>query len=192
MHATSVQTQRMRVHTKAVSAVAFFKGGRRVVTASKDKTLRIWNAVKMESVGGTFEGHSDYVDSVAVSPDDRQIASGGGDGIIIIWDVDSKQKALVVKHEDRVKSLCFSPDGKRLASGSLDGTVIIWHVKTGAVLSMLVKDRGHSPSVFCVAFSPDGLKLASGTRRYIRVWSTDTADLLFDISAHDDWVQNVV
>ncbi|KAG1821952.1 WD40-repeat-containing domain protein [Suillus subaureus] len=182
----------MRVHAKAVSAVAFFKDGRRVVTASKDKTLRIWNVEKIELVGGPFEGHSDYVDSVAVSPDDRQIASGGGDGVIIIWDVDSKQKVLVVRHEDRVKSLCFSPDGKRLASGSLDGTVIIWDAKTGTVLSTLVQGPGHPSSVFCVAFSPDGLKLASGTRRYIRVWSTDNADLLFDIDAHDDWVQNVV
>jgi WD40 repeat protein len=90
-------------------------------------------------VGGPFKGHSDCVISVAISPDDRWIASGGGDGGIIIWDVDSKQMVfkLLVKHTGWVSSLCFSPDGERLASRSNDSTVIIWDTETGTVLSTL-------------------------------------------------------
>jgi WD40 repeat protein len=181
----------MRVHTKAVSAVAFFKDDQRVVTGSWDRTLQIWDVKKRTLVGGPFEGHSDDVISVAVSPDDKRIASGGDDGVIIIWDVDSKQMVLkpLEEHTDRVRSVCFSPDGKRLASGSYDERVIVWDAETGVVLS---KFQGNLGGVCCVAFSPDGLKLASGGYCTVRVWYTDNAELLFDIDAHHHYVRSVV
>jgi len=63
-------------HTNWVHGVAFFNDGCWVVTGSHTKPLR---------------GHQGSVFSVAVSPDDKQIASGGQDSTVIIWDVDSKQ-----------------------------------------------------------------------------------------------------
>jgi hypothetical protein len=74
--------------------------------------------------------------SVAMSLDDRRIASGVEDGAII-WDVDSKQMVFepLVKH---ISSMCLSPDGKRLASWLYDRRVIIWDAETGAALSILV------------------------------------------------------
>jgi len=185
--------QTMQVHTEKVWAVAFFKDGQRIVTSSKDETLRIWDVETRGLVGDPFDGHSDCVYSVAVSPDDRRFASGGGTGAIIIWDVDKKQMLFKLKkHKNLVSSVCFSPDGKRLASGSLDQTVIIWDAKTGAVLSTLPSGRG---SVFCVTFSPDGLRLASGELGAVRVWNTENivTKLLFDIDfAHQGWVKSVV
>jgi WD40 repeat protein len=108
-------------------------------------------------VGETFEGHTDYVYSVAVSPDDRRLASGGGTGTIIVWDVDRKRMLFKLeKHTSLVWSVCFSPNGKRLASRHGIKKVIIWDAETGAVLSTLQSVRG---SMFCVVFSPDGRKL---------------------------------
>lgn len=174
-------TQMMQVHTDSVSAVAFFKDSQRVVIGSDDTTLRIWDLKKGELVEGLFEGHGDSVFSVAISPDDRRIASGGRDESIIIWDVENKQMVFnpLVKHRDTVWSMCFSPNGKRLATGSDDCTVVIWDVQTGTVLSTLWGQR----KVLSVAFSPDGLKLASGSWRTIRVWRTDNAELLLEITA---------
>ncbi|KAG1745701.1 WD40-repeat-containing domain protein [Suillus lakei] len=182
----------MRGHTESVWAVAFFKDDRRVVTGSRDCTLRISDVLKGTLIDGPFEGHKGWVNSVAVSPDDRRIASAGDDNTIIIWDVESKQKVLgrLVKHTGSVYSVSFSPDGTRLASGSRDTTVVVWDAKTGTVLATL---RGHHNWVLSVAFSPDGLKLASASRDHtIRVWHTDNADFLFKINAHEDWVKSVV
>jgi WD40 repeat protein len=173
-----------------VSAVTFFRDGRRIVTASMDKTLRIWDVEKRASVEGSFEGHSDSVYSVSISPDDRQIASGGEDKAMIIWDVDSKQMIFkpLEKRRGWVRSVCFSPDGKKLASGSHDERVIIWDLETGAVLSRLGNDHW----VCCIAFSPDGLKLAAGSLRCIRVWHADNAELLLDINIDAHYLVNAV
>ncbi|KIK45249.1 hypothetical protein CY34DRAFT_801873 [Suillus luteus UH-Slu-Lm8-n1] len=183
----------MGLHTDKVSVVAFFKDGRRVVTGSWDCALRIFNIEKgaVARVGRPFVGHSNKVFSVAVSPDDRRIASGGKDNTIIIWDVESKQMLYnpLAKHTNWVSSVCFSPDGKRLASGSYDSTVIMWDTETGTALSTL---PGPLSGVSSVAFNPDGLKLACGSLRSILIWSTDNAELVFKINAHEKWVLSVV
>ncbi|KAG2035898.1 WD40-repeat-containing domain protein [Suillus americanus] len=145
-------TRTMHIHTEKVRAVAFFKDGRRVVTASYDNTLRIWDVEKGVLAGGPFEGHTKSVRSVAISPDGRRIASGGLHYTIIFWDVERKQKVYpgrLVKHTSSVHSLCFSPNGKRLASGSGDKIVIIWDAETGAVLSILYD---HQHTVLSVTF----------------------------------------
>ncbi|KAG0702983.1 hypothetical protein DFH29DRAFT_470207 [Suillus ampliporus] len=152
----------------------------------------MWDVQNGALVGGPFVGHKGWVWSVAVSPDDKRIASGGVDNTIIIWDVESKQMVFdpLVKHTHWVTSVCFSPDGKKLASGSGDRTIIIWDAKTGAVLATL---EGHCNSVQSVAFSPNGLKLASGSADHtIRVWRIDNAGLLLDINAHECWVRSVL
>lgn len=174
-----------------IGAAAFYHDGKRIVTGSNDKTLRIWDVQKATLVEEPFEGHQSSTLSVAISPDDTRIASGGADMTVIIWNIKSKQKVLdpLVKHTNWVLSVCFSPDGKRLASGSSDCTVVVWDAGTGMVLETL----HHRDSVWTVAFSPDGLKLASGSMCTVWVWSTHTnAELLFEIDAHQLSVQSVV
>jgi len=70
--------------TDAMSAVSFFKDCRRVVTASEDRFLRIWDTHRREFEKGTFEEHRDRVNSVAVSADNEKIISGGDDAMVII------------------------------------------------------------------------------------------------------------
>jgi len=171
-----------------IRAIAFFKDGRRVVTGS-ERTLRIWD-VQTETLERMFEAHGRVL-SVAVSPDDKQIACSGDYKTIIIWSVKNNRKALdpLMGHSDWVQSVCFSPDGKRLASGSRDKTVIVWDAQNGKVLSILL----HHSWVWCVAFSPDGLRLASGSSdNTIRVWQTTDAELILKIDAHQSWVRCVV
>ncbi|KAG1813609.1 WD40-repeat-containing domain protein [Suillus subaureus] len=187
----STQPRIMLGHTSSVLAAAFFKDGRRVITSSSDKTLRIWDVQTGASVGAPFKGHKGWVRSVTISPDDRRIASGGEDKTIILWNVENGQKILdpLVKHTRDVNSLCFSPDGERLASGSSDCTVVIWDAETGAVLATL----RHDSLVLTVAFSPDGLKLASGSKNNtIRVWRTIDAEVLLEFDAHQNRVRSVV
>jgi len=187
----------MRGHTHGVGGVAFFNDGRRAVTSSWDKTLRIWDVQEGTLLGEPLQGHRGSVYSVAVSLDDKLIASGGQDNTVIIWDVERKQMEFkLVKHTRSVNCVCFSPDGKRLASGSTDETAVIWDTKTGAVLTTLVIEglvEGFWNAVFSVAFSPDGLKLACVTwDGIIRVCHTDNAKLLLKFKAHEYVVRSIV
>jgi len=169
-----------------IRAIVFFKDGRRVVTGS-ERTLRIW---ENETLKGMFEAHGRVL-SVAVSPDDKQIACSGDYQTINVWDLENNRKAFdpLVGHNDWVQSVCFSPGGERLASGSRDKSVIIWDAQNGKALSRLL----HHSWVWCVAFSPDGLRLASGSSdNTICVWRTAGAELILKIDAHQSWVRCVV
>jgi WD40 repeat protein len=69
-------------------------------------------------------GHSDFVTSVAYSPDGKQAVTGSNDNIVMLWDVASRAcKAKLKGHNDAVESVCFSPDGILIASASWDKTV---------------------------------------------------------------------
>jgi WD40 repeat protein len=182
----------MRGHKQSISAYALFKDGRRVITATKNGTLQIWDLQNGALLGESpnSKEHQIYcASSIAISPDERRIANGGYDAVII-WDVKSNQMAFeqVVKHPSQlVCSVCFSPDGKRLAGGSSDGIVIVWDVETATVLATL-KDIDHPRAMHAVAFSPDGLKLASGSIISVRVWRIDNSELLLEINS---WARNV-
>ncbi|KAG2349796.1 hypothetical protein BDR05DRAFT_972738 [Suillus weaverae] len=174
----------MQGHTGRVSVQAFFKDSRHIVTSSYDCTIQIWDVEKGESVGVPFKGHCDWVQTVCISPDEAQTASGGAhNNTIIIWDIESNQKVLhLKKHTAGIWAVCFSPNGMKLASGSGDTAVIIWDAKTGTMLQTF---KGHGGHVYTVAFSPDGLKLASVTQRMIWICHTDNAEELLKIKAYE-------
>ena len=121
----------------------------------------------------TLKGHSNWVDSVAYSPDGQTVASGSNDKTIKLWNVNTGNLLQTFEgHSKWVNSVAYSPDGQTLASGSndnsvgevlasgsFDDTIKLWNVKTGKLLQTL---EGNSHSVNSVAYSPDGQTLASG------------------------------
>ncbi|PVH71314.1 hypothetical protein DL98DRAFT_521125, partial [Cadophora sp. DSE1049] len=105
----------------------------------------------------TLEGHSGPVNSVAFSPDGKQVVSGSYNNMVQLWDAATGAALQTLKgHSSAVNSVAFSPDGKQVVSGSYDKTVRLWDAATGAALQTL---EGHSSSVNSVAFSPDGKQL---------------------------------
>ena len=106
-----------------------------------------------------FTGYTHQVLAVAVSPDNRTVATGGDDGSIHLWDVDTSEPRSILRAHTDTRSLTFSPDGRRLAGGGI-GTIRLWDVDTGEALAVL--EGGHSGPVLSLAFSPDGRTLASG------------------------------
>ncbi|KAL0960878.1 hypothetical protein HGRIS_005892 [Hohenbuehelia grisea] len=112
---------------------------------------------------------SSYIYSIALSPDDRLIASGMSNAEIQIWSAETGHAigAALKGHQDLVRSVAFA--GERLVSGSKDGCIIIWDIMARRpVGEALMGDGG---PVCCVAVSGNGQHLAAGFLDYtIRVW----------------------
>ena len=135
----------------------------------------------------TFEGHSDWVYSVAYSPDGTKIVSGSSKkipgkyiwsddksvGEIKIWDVNTGECLKTLEgHSLFVNSVAYSPDGTKIISGSGDRTVKIWDANTGECLKTF---EGHLDRVNSVVYSPDGTKIISGSwDETIKIWDANT------------------
>lgn len=147
-------------HTDPVYAVEFSPDGKSIVTASFDKSLKIWNAEKRETVR-TLNGHTGIILTLAISNDGKRIASGALDNTIKLWDfATDKPTHNLTGHSSQVYGVAFSPDGKLLASASNDKTVRLWDMTTNKLLKTLSTQGG---AVYTVAFSPDGKTLLTGS-----------------------------
>ncbi|KIO05569.1 hypothetical protein M404DRAFT_83068, partial [Pisolithus tinctorius Marx 270] len=77
-------------HKDYVRSVTFSPDGRRILSGSNDKILRVWDAERGVQVGSPLEGkgHTRYVTSVAFSPDEKRIVSGSNDKTVRVWDAE--------------------------------------------------------------------------------------------------------
>ncbi|CAG7848072.1 COMPASS-like H3K4 histone methylase component WDR5B {ECO:0000303/PubMed:19567704} Short=AtWDR5B {ECO:0000303/PubMed:19567704} [Serendipita indica DSM 11827] len=183
----------LRGHTRSVNAVAFSPDGRRVVSGSDDRTVRLWDVETGAQIGSPLEGHTGWVMSVAFSPDGQRIVSGSSDRTVRLWDVETGAQigSPLEGHTDYVRSVAFSPDGQRIVSGSSDRTVRLWDVETGAQIGSPLE--GHTDYVRSVAFSPDGQRIVSGSDdRTVRLWDVETgAQIGSPLEGHTGSVMSV-
>ncbi|KIK25850.1 hypothetical protein PISMIDRAFT_96108 [Pisolithus microcarpus 441] len=122
----------MQRHTSAVWSVGFSSDGKRIVSGSADKTVRVWDAER-----------------VGFSSDGKRIVSGSDDKTVRVWDAErGVQIGSPLKgHTGLVQSVGFSPDGKRIVSSSNDKTLRVWNVEAWAA---------HFQNVASVSFNING------------------------------------
>ncbi|KIJ38894.1 hypothetical protein M422DRAFT_60773 [Sphaerobolus stellatus SS14] len=134
---TGQLVDQLKGHTDSVYSVAFTPDGKGLVSGSLDQTLKHWDLSPLQRRGRpgfdgvkkeekcqcitTFNGHKDYVLSVAVSHDSQWVVSGSKDRCVQFWDLRTGQAQLMLQgHKNSVISIDLSPTGGMLATGSGD------------------------------------------------------------------------
>jgi WD40 repeat protein len=176
-------------HTDFVNFIAYSPDGTRIVTASKDKTARIWDAATGAPLA-VLNGHSDAVWFAAYSPDGTRIVTASKDKTVRIWDAHTDaQLAVLNGHSSSVFTAAYSPDGTRIVSASKDKTARIWDARTGAQLTAL----SLNDTVTFAAYSSDGTRIVTALAdKTARIWDAHTGKQLLTLAGHSDIVQSAV
>ena len=162
---------RKTVFTGSIDEVALY-----AVPLSPDRIKAHYAAALTEPVSGTaappvgltvtafkkLAGHSEYVNSVAFSPDGKTLATGSRDKTVRLWNIETGEQRVIGKHDNFVSCVAFSPDGRYVASGGWDNRIKQFDIIKGDELSEGKFDK-HTNYVLALAFSPNGRRLVSGS-----------------------------
>ncbi len=192
------EIRRFEGHDGEVWSVAFAPDGRRIVSASGDGSVRVWDAETGTELQ-RFEGHNGWVYTVAVSRDGRLALSGSGTafdlnldhqeggGTVCLWELESgKELQRLQTTGSAVTSVAFGDDDRQALIGNYDGTVLVWDVENWKELQRFNHTRG----LWSVRFSDDALQVLTaggyGGRALVRLWNLENASELRSFKGHHD------
>jgi len=145
------QLLRLAGHHGAVTSVAWSPDGSRLGSGGGSRDageLVVWDAHSgerhpaWEAGSSALAGHPGVVSALTWAPSGELVLSGGSDGRLRWWKVQSGECVRVREaHQGTVQALKVSPDGSRLASCGDDGAILLWDLHSGEHLQTLRRDR---------------------------------------------------
>lgn len=160
--------QTVESHSDWVLGVAFSPDGTRLLTASRDKTAKVWDLAKKEVVA-SFAEHQAAVYGIVMRADNKVAVTVGADKMLRLWNATFEGKTMraVGGHGDEIYKIVSQPAAVVLATASADKTIRLWK-EDGNPLRTLT---GLNDQAYAVAVSPDGLLVAGGAwDGEVRVW----------------------
>ena len=112
-------------------------------------------------------GHTNFVGTVAFSPDGQSVVTTSRDGTARTWALNGRRLATLAGHTDAVDVAGFSPDGFTVATGAKDGTVRLWDAGTRPDLAKSDASQPEPPSTMVT--SPDGQTTATVDGEIVRL-----------------------
>ncbi len=161
-----------------------------IATASDDASIKLFDYETGE-FERTLSGHVKSVNFVAFNSDGTLLASCSSDKTIKLWKVENEYTCYKTcyGHEDSISMIKFSSNNL-LYSCSKDGTVREWNTIEGTCENIFY---GHTQWTRCLDINESNALIASsGNDNYIKIWSVETKDELFELFGHDNAVEIVL
>ncbi len=183
-----VETARFVGHRKWNSSVRLLADGKRLLTASADKTARLWEIATGHEICRLW--HPDVALSAVALPDGRRAITGCYDGVVRLWDLQSGTLIRpLVKHGGAVHAIALSPDGTHALSGGQDKTLRMLDIARGSEVRQF---EGIPAAVASVAFSRDGRRvLAGGDNGVVYLGNAMSSDPVRPLTGHSSVVWSV-
>lgn len=158
-------------HFDSMNSLTYSPDGTKVVTASDDGKIKIWDVVSGFCLI-TFEEHTSSVTCVQFSKRGQILFSASLDGTVRAWDLIRYRnfRTFTTTERTQFNSLAVDPSGEVVCAGSLDSfEIYVWSVQTAQLVETLA---GHEGPISCLSFSNENSVLASSSwDKTIRIWS---------------------
>ncbi|EUC54970.1 guanine nucleotide-binding protein subunit beta-like protein [Rhizoctonia solani AG-3 Rhs1AP] len=168
-------------HSEWVSCVRFSPNAMNpvIVSCGWDKVVKVWELSKCKLRTNHY-GHTGYINSISVSPDGSLAASGGKDGITMLWDLNDGKHLYSLEAGDIVNALVFSPNRYWLCAATAS-CVKIFDLESKSIVDELKPEyastgkTGREPECVSLAWSSDGQTLFGGfSDDLVRVWTVSS------------------
>jgi serine/threonine protein kinase len=180
--ATAKRSHDKQIHKDLITQVEFLGSSRRLVSASGDRTVQVWDTERPNQPP-VIHRHAEKVSGLACTRDGNRFASSTSASHlntlinercdVILWDAQKGKRInelTVSGKPSAAVRLAFSPDGRWLAGGRHDGSVVLWDTVSGRADDVR---KPHKQTVLGLRFSADGRYLASGSPdQHVIVWDT--------------------
>ncbi|XP_025914213.1 POC1 centriolar protein homolog B isoform X1 [Apteryx rowi] len=179
----------LKGHTASVRSVSFSHDGHFLVSASNDKSIKIWS-VCHQRLFFSISQHTHWVRCAKFSPDGRIIASCSEDKTVKIWD--TRNKTCVdsfIDYGGFANFVDFNPSGTCIASAGSNHTVRLWDIRMNKLLQHY---RVHRAGVNCVSFHPSGNYLiTASTDGTLKILDLLEGRLIYTLHGHKGPVLSV-
>lgn len=170
-------------HENAVQSVSFNADGTRLVSASADFTVKVWDADAGELMVpfGGDHSHGWIVLGAMFDPSGDKVLSFGEDDNAIIWDAETGEQIWGIGAEGTMRGGVFSPDGTYVALASADNSIGLLSAETGDVL---FQADAHEGGARGAVFAPTRAEfMTHGSDGKIRIWDIETQSERLTINA---------
>nr|XP_012626953.1 POC1 centriolar protein homolog A isoform X7 [Microcebus murinus] len=165
-----------------VRSVHFCSDGQSLVTASDDKTVKVWSTHRQKFLFSLSQ-HINWVRCAKFSPDGRLIVSASDDKTVKLWDKNSRECVhSYCEHGGFVTYVDFHPSGTCIAAAGMDNTVKVWDVRTHRLLQHY---QLHSAAVNALSFHPSGNYLITASSdSTLKILDLMEGRLLYTLHGH--------
>ncbi|KAJ3111633.1 cross-pathway control WD-repeat protein cpc2 [Physocladia obscura] len=173
-------TRRFVGHTNDVLSVSFSPDNRQIVSSSRDKSIKLWNTLGECKLNIVQDGHTEWASCVKFSPNPANpvIVSAGWDKLVKVWDATKcKLKTNHYGHTGYISTITISPDGSLCASGGKDGITMLWDLNESKHLYSL--EAGDE--INALVFSPNRYWLCAATTSGVKIWDLETKTVVDEL-----------